>query len=203
MNNLTRKHDLFVGEYLTDLNAAAAYRRAGYSTNNSAHAGAALLKRPVIAAEVARRIAEREQKMRVDANEILLFLSAALRADIRDILNDDGTFRPLKEWPLIWAQMTTGREVDLEEIYERSHDGQASRWDPKGRLRKDRFKFMDRTKLVELLMRHTSVNALVPHTGAEGGEHIHLHLHIEAKLAEAREHARLIEYADSNPIRTN
>ena len=101
----------------------------------------------------------------IDAIEIHEYLSDALRADMRDIRNDDGSFKPQSEWPEIWGRMMEAGDVEVEYASERSHDGatkdKAGGWDVKGQVQKVKLKFASRVKLMELAMKHKGVDAMV------------------------------------------
>src|SRR5262245_53640614 len=74
MKGLPPKQELFVTEYLLDLNAAAAYRRAGYSARTDHEAsvgGSRLLAKAGIAARVAAAQAERAARLLITADEVL------------------------------------------------------------------------------------------------------------------------------------
>jgi Terminase small subunit len=77
-----------------------------------------------------------------------------VRADIQDIVDELGRFKPISQWQKIWRQMLRGCEV--EERYERAIDGE-KKWDAAGRVVKVRF--IDRLKAIELLGRHINVKA--------------------------------------------
>lgn len=55
---LTAKQELFVQEYLKDLNATQAAIRAGYSSNTASETGYENLRKPQIAAEIEKRQAK-------------------------------------------------------------------------------------------------------------------------------------------------
>src|SRR5262249_9551283 len=76
-------------------------------------------------------------------------------ADIQDITDELGRFKPITQWPKIWRQMLQGAEV--EERYERAKDGE-KRWDAAGKVVKVRF--IDRLEAFELLWRHVAVEAV-------------------------------------------
>lgn len=101
----------------------------------------------------------------VDATEIHEYLTECLRADMRDIRNDDGSFKPQSEWPEIWGRMMEAGDCEVETASERSHDGETTDkrggWDAKGTVTKVKLKFTSRAKLLELAMRHKAVNAMV------------------------------------------
>lgn len=181
---MTPKQERFVAEYPKDCNATQAAIRAGYSKRRASEIGWQLLQKTTVSAALAKRLGKIEERAEVDAAEILVFLSSAMRADIRDILDDEGKFRPLTDWPKIWAQMAEGHDVDVEQLMERSKDGGNTSWDPKGTLVKTKFRFMPKAKIVELAMRHAAVSAMA--TPKE--EHQHLHIHFEERIAQVRQY---------------
>ncbi len=86
---LTAKQQRFVEEYLCDLNAAAAYRRAGYAAlGNAAEVNAArLLRNAQVAAEIERRKKHRAERAEIRAEAVLQRLWAIATADPREIIN--------------------------------------------------------------------------------------------------------------------
>lgn len=70
---LTAKQQLFVAEYLKDLNATAAYKRAGYKgQGNSAESTASqLLSNPKVAQAVQEAMDKRARKVDIDAEYVL------------------------------------------------------------------------------------------------------------------------------------
>lgn len=132
----------------------------------------------------------------IDAQEIHEYLTDAIRADWCDIENDDGTFRPISEWPLIWRQMKEAGDVEVEFEAHRSHDGEDAQglggWDRDGMVRKVKVKFASRIKLIELAMKHKGVDAMVKEQ--KGDVHLHVHAEVTQRLnsALARE-KRLID----------
>lgn len=141
----------------------------------------------------------------IDATEIHQYLTDAIRADWCDIELDDGTFRPISEWPPIWRQMKEAGDVEIEYESRRSHDGEdkdgLGGWDRDGIVKKVKIKFASRVKLLELAMRHKAVNAMVEQKGAD--VHLHLHAEMTAKLQAAlTREARLIETTASESDRS-
>jgi hypothetical protein len=68
---LTPKQQLFVREYLKDLNASAAYRRAGYRSKNSDVDGPALLGNPGVREAIDEALEARAQRVEVTADQVL------------------------------------------------------------------------------------------------------------------------------------
>ncbi len=93
---LTNKQQIFVREYLIDLNATAAYKRAGYKAGgNAAEAAASRLLRNVkVAAAVAAAQAERAERVGLTADEVLRELAVLGRSDVWHYeINDGGRVR--------------------------------------------------------------------------------------------------------------
>src|SRR4051794_4256048 len=73
---LTPKQEAFVAEYLTDLNATAAARRAGYSERTAEQAGYENLRKPEIAAAIGAAQASRAGRLEITADDVLRGLRA-------------------------------------------------------------------------------------------------------------------------------
>jgi phage terminase small subunit len=82
---MTPKESLFVAEYLVSLNAAGAYRKAGYSSEGANVEARKTLKKPHIAAEIARRLEERHKRLEIDADALLRRAIIILTADPREL----------------------------------------------------------------------------------------------------------------------
>lgn len=82
---MTPKESLFVAEYLVSLNAAGAYRKAGYSSKGANVEARKTLKKPHIAAEIARRLEERHKRLEIDADALLRRAIIILTADPREL----------------------------------------------------------------------------------------------------------------------
>ncbi|HYC33125.1 MAG TPA: terminase small subunit [Gemmatimonadales bacterium] len=89
--NLTPNQERFCQEYLVDLNAAAAYRRAyPDATPKSADAaGPRLLGNVRVAARIAELQAARAERLQVEADDVLRELLVLARSDVRHFEVDD------------------------------------------------------------------------------------------------------------------
>ena len=83
---LRPKHERFVLEYLKDLNASAAARRAGYSVRNSNVVGRRLLANVHISAAIERAKAERLERVRIDGDKVLRGFACLAFSDPGDYL---------------------------------------------------------------------------------------------------------------------
>ena len=136
--------------------------------------------------EATQALAEvRFEQCLIDATEIHEYLTDAIRARMSDIRNDDHTFKPRSQWPDIWDRLEEAGDVEVEYESVRSHDGEDTEgrggWETGGVVRKVKFKFASRTKLLELAMKHKGVDAMVQQK-AGGDVHLHLHAEITSRL---------------------
>lgn len=152
--DLTPKQQRFVEEYLVDLNATAAYKRAGYSgKGNVAEAAASqLLSNVKVASAVHIMKSQRALRTEVTADWVLKTLAEEKKADLADLFEEDGSLKPVKQWPMVWRQ---GLVVGVESLEEFSGAG-ADRMQI-GVIKK--LKLSDRIKHLELIGRHVDVQA--------------------------------------------
>lgn len=145
----------FVDEYLVDLNGTQAAIRAGYKKDN-AHAQAShLLSLPKIASLVANRRREMAAQAQLSGAQVLAQLARQAFFDPRRLVDGNGNAIPLGELPDDIAMCIQSVEVDrkMEQVELRSPDGEVieTRMEPHVTYK---LKFSDRTKSVDMLMRH-------------------------------------------------
>lgn len=97
---LTEKQELFVREYLVDLNATQAAIRAGYSEKTAHSQGQRLLKNVEVQKAIDAAKEKRAERVEVTADEVLRELKRIGMSDIADIFNEDGHLRAFREIPL-------------------------------------------------------------------------------------------------------
>lgn len=148
---LTKKQRLFVDEYLIDLNATQAAIRAGYSTRRAAEIGYQLLQRPEVAQAIQAAMAERSKRTEVEADYVIRRLREIDEMDVLDILEDDGSFRSIRDWPRAWRQFLSG--IEIAELFEGRGDDRRIA----GVLRK--VKWPDKLRNLELLSRHVGTES--------------------------------------------
>ena len=88
--SLTPKQQAFVREYLVDLNAAAAARRAGYSERSADRQGYENLRKPEIAAAIAEAQQARSDRVEAKADDVLRELLLVAYSDIGNVLDFSG-----------------------------------------------------------------------------------------------------------------
>ncbi|RUR52707.1 terminase small subunit [Vreelandella populi] len=149
---LTARQSRFVDEYLIDLNAAQAYQRAGYKAKgNAAETNAIrLLRNAQVKQAIQTRMSRRSERTQIDADYILHRLFEIDQMDVLDILNDDGSPKPISEWPKVWRITLSG--LDISRTVTNFDESTAETI-----LKK--IKWPDKLKNIELLGKHVSVKA--------------------------------------------
>ncbi len=141
---LTPKQELFAREYLIDLNATQAAIRAGYSRKTAAQMGAENLIKPVIAAAIAVKARERLAKADLTAERVLEEIRRLAFSDIGDLLDNDGTPKPLSALSPEQSAAISSYEVVLKNA--EAGDGHTDRV--------LKVRMWDKLKALELLCRH-------------------------------------------------
>lgn len=80
---LTEKQKAFADYYITSLNATESALKAGYSENTAGAIGHENLKKPKIRKYIDERLAEKETDRVAGQDEILEFMTAVMRSDIK------------------------------------------------------------------------------------------------------------------------
>lgn len=113
MKGLSVKQKAFADEYLKCGNAAEAYRNAGYKNFRSASVEAnKTLNNPKVAAYIAERQKQIEDRRIADVSEVLQFFSSVMRGEVKDQFEMDAALSD---------RLSAGRE--LIKRYEKSEDG--------------------------------------------------------------------------------
>lgn len=86
-DKLTPKQEMFIKEYLVDLNATQAAIRAGYKENTSAAIGAENLIKPKIKEEIDKALAERSERTEIKADDVLRYWHDIATADPNEIIH--------------------------------------------------------------------------------------------------------------------
>jgi len=90
--------------------------RAGYSPGSAKQQGSRLLTNADIRALVDARVERLTERTELSVERVILELHRVLTADPVHALNDDGTAKPLKDWPEDLRRALSGFEV--EELWE-------------------------------------------------------------------------------------
>jgi len=144
-SDLTDKQTRFIAEYLVDLNAAAAARRAGYSAASADHQGYENLRKPQIAAAIAAGKATQIAEAGLTAARVLEELRRLAFVNVRDYF--DGATGEAKHPHQLTAEQgacLAGFEVLKRNLF--PDDGHTDTI--------HKFKLWDKVKALELLAKH-------------------------------------------------
>ncbi|ENC3602651.1 terminase small subunit [Escherichia coli] len=178
---LTAMQEAYCQSYIkTPENQTQAAINAGFSPNTAAVKASVMMRDERIQKRIAELMEERNKRMRVSADYVLMRLVEIDQMDVIDILNDDMSIKPVSEWPKVWRQYLTGFE--LADMFE----GRGDEKELVGILKK--IKWPDKVKNLELIGKHVDVNAFK--------ERLDVNVTIADRIAAARK--RLKERQDGN-----
>ena len=169
MKPLNDKEQLFVSEYLIDLNATQAAIRAGYAEKTAdakayKWVGKSRADCPKDKLHVWDAVQEamksRTERIKVDADYVLMRLTEIDQMDVTDILEDDGRIKLVKEWPKVWR--TSISAIDVSELLNAKDSDDLAAVVKK-------IKWPDKVKNLELIGKHVDVQSFrerMKHEGA-------------------------------------
>lgn len=117
---LTKRQEVFVAEYLIDLNATRAAKQAGYSPQGAEVTGSKLLRNPKVSAVIAEKHGKRLEKLEISADRVLQELAKLAFFDPRKLFNSDGSPKQILELDDDTAASVAGLEVN--ELFEGDGD---------------------------------------------------------------------------------
>lgn len=112
---LSGKQLLFAKEYLVDLNATQAAKRAGYSEKTAASIGLENLSKPLIAAAIKKEIGKRERRVEMDMDWVMIQYKRLAAFDIRKAYDENGNLKPIRDLDDDTAAAISS--IESEEIY--------------------------------------------------------------------------------------
>ena len=143
---LTRKQEMFVAEYLVDFNAAQAAIRAGYSRGDARNAGYRLLRRPKIQAAIAAAQAPHLARLRLDADAVLTELARVAQANVLDYIRFGNGGEPIVDLSQIDRDRAAAlSELTIEEVA--AGGGRPA-------IKRTRFRMHDKLAALDKLARH-------------------------------------------------
>ncbi|EBM6156275.1 terminase small subunit [Salmonella enterica] len=148
---LTAMQEAYAQEYTKcPENQTQAAINAGFSPNTAAVKASVMMRDERIQKRIAELMEERNKRLRVSADYVLIRLVDIDQMDVIDILNDDGTLKPIREWPKIWRTTLSG--FDLSSTIMNMDETSIETI-----LKK--IKWPDKVKNLELIGKHVDVNA--------------------------------------------
>lgn len=139
--NLTPKQQLFIQEYLVDLNATQAAIRAGYSENTAYSIGQENLKKPEIQEAVQKFMKLREIRTQITQDRVLAELAKIAFSDLNEFVEVDESGK---------IKVKPSNQVDGTVLSEISESVTQN-----GRTKK--VKLHDKMKALELIGRHLAM----------------------------------------------
>lgn len=110
--SLNLRQQLFIDEYLIDLNATQAAIRAGYSAKTAGQMGFELLKKPEIQQAIEKARAKTAEKLEITRERVLEEYAKLAFLDPRRFYNPDGTLKKVPDMDADTAAALMGFEVD-------------------------------------------------------------------------------------------
>ena len=154
----------FVLEYIVDFNGRRAAIAAGYAAKSAESKASQLLRNVKVQALLAAETEARNERLKMNADDVLRDLVRERTADIAAIFDDAGGLKPISEWPMVFRTgLVTGIEVN--ELFGLDDEGNRTQV---GYTKK--IKLVDRTKHLEMIGRHVRVGAFkekIEHTVAK------------------------------------
>lgn len=146
---LTPKQERFVDEYLIDLNASAAYRRAyvGAKESSSRVQASRMLADPNIASRIAKRMKEREERTHITQDRVLKELARLAFSDIRKAFHEDGRLKLPQELDDDTAAALAGIDTVTSSVHGGDEEAPMS-------LTTKKVKIADKNASLTLAMRH-------------------------------------------------
>ncbi len=150
---MTPKQLCFVEEYLKDLNATAAAKRAGYSKKTAKDIGHENLGKPKIAAAIAKAQAERSKRTGIDADWVLERLVQLASSTMSDFLvtPESGGMPFFDLSGATLEQLAAIEGLQLDTHREKGEDG--------GIIEKIKLTLPGKLKTLELIGKHVDVQA--------------------------------------------
>jgi phage terminase small subunit len=94
---LTKKQQVFVAEYLVDLNATRAAIAAGYSKHSAEITGCKLLRNAKVSEQISKKTAKRFEKLEITADRVLQEIAKLAFLDPRKFYDENGNLKPVTE----------------------------------------------------------------------------------------------------------
>jgi phage terminase small subunit len=144
---INKKQELFVSEYLVDLNATQAAIRAGYSRRDARNAGYRNLRRPQIKAAIDKAQAPRLAKLALDADTVLAELTRIARANLLDYMRFDEDGIPIVDLSRLDRETAAALSEVVVEEFLAAKAGRPA-------VRRVRFRMHDKLAALDKLARH-------------------------------------------------
>lgn len=112
---MTHKQQMFVKEYLIDLNATQAAIRAGYSKKTADRIGPELLGKTCVAKAIQEAMDKRAARVEITADRVLQEIAKLAFANLQDFYNENGSLKDIHSLPRDIAVALSSTKVNLTE----------------------------------------------------------------------------------------
>lgn len=151
---LTVQQEAYCQEYVKcPENQTQAAIKAGYSPNTAGKFASQNMRDERIQKRIAELMEERNKRLRVSADYVLLRLVEIDQMDVIDILDDEGGLKPVSQWPKVWRTSISAVDINRIRMAMKGDDED----DIESTLQK--IKWPDKVKNLELIGKHVDVNA--------------------------------------------
>lgn len=156
---MNERHELFCQEYIVDMNATRAYETVYNAKKNVAGAnGSRLLENAEITKRIKKLTQDRLDRLRITQDRTLAEIARLAFVDISKIFNEDGSLKPIKNWPKDARRAVSS--IEVEELYDHEDKRKISI----GQVKK--VKFVDKKGSLELLGKNLKLfTEKVEHSG--------------------------------------
>lgn len=150
MRGLTPRQARFVEEYLVDLNATQAAKRAGYSPTSAKQVSVEVMSNPSVSRAVAERVADRNERLEMRQDAVVLELARLGFSNMADYIRFDTDGQPVVDLEKCSReQLACIQEITTETRRETGEDGERS-----ADVIKVKVKLYDRRQALESLGKH-------------------------------------------------
>jgi len=109
---LTAMQEAYAQSYVqSPENQTQAAINAGFSPKTAHTKASVMMRDERIQKRIAELMEERNKRLRVSADYVLLRLVEIDQMDVLDILKDDGTLKAISQWPKIWRTTLSGFDL--------------------------------------------------------------------------------------------
>lgn len=157
-----------------DLNATQAAIRAGYSARSAEVQASKLLRNAKVSRAVKAAQSERLDRLELTADRVLQEIAALAFADLRALYDEEGRFKPIKDWPDHAAKAIAG--IETLKHNETAGDGVQEKV--------LKLKSWDKPKALEMLAKHFAL--LVERVDVRGLDELAARLAAGRKRAEGK-----------------
>lgn len=113
---LNRKRKLFCEEYIKDLNASEAAKRAGYIGKDVRTTACSLLKKPECSEYIKELQSATAERNRITVDDLIHDLDEIRKADLKDLYDEDGNLKGVNRLPSNVTRIIQEHEVTTQTI---------------------------------------------------------------------------------------